>query len=475
MTRAEQDPSTRSSPARLRPLFILAIALGTVLQPLNSSMIAVALVSIRTDFDAGAAASWLVSGMYITTAVAAPAMGRLADMIGARRVFLAGMVLTALASAATPFVPGLGWLIVIRVLLGIGTAAQYPAGVTLIRTESDRTGASAASALGLLVISTQVSVALGPSLGGLLVGAFGWQAVFLANLPLVVIGSVLALLALPAGRALRDAHLLRRLDLPGMAAFAVAMTALMALLLSITTGVRWRLLPVFLVAALALLGWELRANTPFLDLRTLAGNTALTNTYLRVALTYTAFYLIFYGLPQWLEQGRGLSVSITGLVMLPLAGLSAITVLAAARLQRRGGPRPLLIIGSVALLIGGALLAGMLHSHTSIWLLVAVSALLGLPNGFNNLGNQTEMFQAADPDAVGAASGLYRTSQYIGANLAAAVLEVAFAGPPSDPGIHRIGLVVAAIAAVLLVAAVLSARGRRPTRGEVQRSEVQHP
>jgi MFS family permease len=475
MTRAEEDLSTQSSPARLRPVFVLAIALGTVLQPLNSSMIAVALVSIRTDFDAGAAVSWLVSGLYITTAVAAPAMGRLGDLVGARRVFLGGMVLTALASAATPFVPGLGWLIVIRVLLGIGTAAQYPAGVALIRAESDRTGASAVSALGLLAMSTQVSVALGPSLGGLLVGAFGWQAVFLANVPLVVIGSVLALRALPAGRALRNAHLLRRLDLPGMAAFAVAMTALMALLLSITTGVRWWLLPVFLAAVLALLGWELRASTPFLDLRTLAGNTALTNTYLRVGLTYTAFYLIFYGLPQWLEQGRGLSVSATGLVMLPLASLGAITVLAAARLERRRGPRPLLIIGSAALLIGGALLAGMLHSHTSIWLLVAVSALLGLPNGFNNLGNQTEMFEAADPDAVGAASGLYRTSQYIGANLAAAVLEVAFAGPPSDPGMHRIGLVVAAIAAVLLVAAALSARRRRPTLREVQRGEVQRP
>ena len=458
MTRAPEDLSTRSRPARLRPLFVLAIALGTVLQPLNSSMIAVALVSIRTDFDAGAAASWLVSGLYITTAVAAPAMGRLADLVGARRVFLAGMVLIALASAATPFAPGLGWLIVIRVLLGIGTAAQYPAGVALIRAESDRTGAPATSALGLLAITGQVTVALGPSLGGLLVGAFGWQAVFLANVPVVVVATVLALRALPAGRALRDAHLLRRLDLPGMAAFAVAMTALMALLLSITTGVGWWLLPVFLVAVLALVGWELRASSPFLDLRTLAGNTALTTTYLRVALTYTAFYLIFYGLPQWLEQGRGLSVSVTGLVMLPLASFGAITVLVAARLERRRGPRPLLIIGSAALLIGGVLLAAILHANTAIWLLVAVGALLGLPNGFNNLGNQTEMFRAADPEAVGAASGLYRTSQYIGANLAAAVLEVAFAGPPSDAGMHRVGLVVAAIAAVLLVAAMLSGR-----------------
>jgi hypothetical protein len=86
------------------------------------------------------------------------------------------------------------------------------------------------------VISTQVSVALGPSLGGLLVGALGWQAVFLANVPLVVISGVLALRALPAGRALRDSLLMRQLDLPGAAAFAVAMTALMALLLSITTS-----------------------------------------------------------------------------------------------------------------------------------------------------------------------------------------------------------------------------------------------
>ncbi|WP_028922922.1 MFS transporter [Pseudonocardia acaciae] len=453
MTRAATRTGTTA-----RPLFLATILLGTVLQPLNSSMIAVALVSIRTEFDAGAAASWLVSGLYITTAVAAPAMGRLADLVGARRVYLAGMTLVGLASAATPFVPGLGWLIAIRVLLGVGTAAQYPAAVALLRADTDRRGGSATGTLGLLAVSGQVTVALGPSLGGVLVGAFGWQAVFLANLPMVALGSALALRALPPGRAHPGGHLLRRLDIPGMAAFTVAMTALMALLLSLTTGVRWWLLPVFLAALAALVWRELRAAEPFLDLRALAGNTALTGTYLRVGLTYTAFYLIFYGLPQWLEQGRRLDVTLTGLVMLPLAAFGAATVLAATRLERRRGPRPLLIVGSAALLLGGLLLAGPLHSGTALWLLVAVSALLGLPNGFNNVGNQTEMFRAADRRSVGAASGLYRTSQYIGANLAAAVLELTFAGPPSDPGLHRMGLVVAAASAVLLTAAILNRR-----------------
>lgn len=472
MTRADPRPGARTRarasrtevPARPRPLFVLTILLGTVLQPLNSSMIAVALVSIRHDFDAGSSASWLVSGLYITTAVAAPAMGRIADLVGARRVYLAGMALIGLASAATPFVPGLGWLIVIRALLGVGTAAQYPAGVAMLRAETERlggpAGGSATGILGLLAIGGQVTVALGPSLGGVLVGAFGWQAVFLANLPVVVLGSVLALRTLPPGHGRRNGRLLRRLDLPGMAAFTVAMTALMALLLSVTTGVRWWLLPVLLGALVALVWREMRTAEPFLDLRALAGNTALTSTYLRVGLTYSAFYLIFYGLPQWLEQGRGLDVTSTGLVMLPMAGLGALTVLAATRLERWRGPGPLLIIGSAALLIGGLLLAGPLHSGSALWLVVGVSALLGLPNGFNNVGNQTEMYRAADRRSVGAASGLYRTSQYIGANIAAAVLELAFAGPPSDPGLHRMGLVVAGASAVLLAAAVLTGRRR---------------
>jgi MFS family permease len=469
VTRADHRPPARvnrkARAAGPRPLFVLTVMLGTVLQPLNSSMIAVALVSIRQDFDAGAAASWLVSGLYITTAVAAPAMGRIADLIGARRVYLAGMALVGLASAATPFVPGLGWLIVIRVLLGVGTAAQYPAGLAMLRAETERlgrpAGGSATNILGLLAISGQVTVALGPSLGGVLVGAFGWQAVFLANLPMVVLGSALALRTLPPGHSQRNGHILRRLDLSGMAAFTIAMTALMALLLSVTTGVRWWLLPVLVGALVALLWRETRAAEPFLDLRALAGNTTLTSTYLRVGLTYTAFYLIFYGVPQWLEQARGLDVTSTGLVMLPLAGLGALTVLAATRLERRRGPRPLLIIGSAALLLGGLLLAGPLHSGSALWLLVAVSALLGLPNGFNNVGNQTEMYRAADPRSVGAASGLYRTSQYVGANLAAAVLELAFAGPPSDPGLHRMGLVVAGASVVLLAAAIFTRRHAR--------------
>jgi hypothetical protein len=277
-----------------------------------------------------------------------------------------------------------------------------------------------------------------------------------------VLGCAAALYRLPAAHQVNSAGLMRRLDLPGMAAFTVAMTALMALLLSITTGVHWWLLPVLVGALVAR---ELRAAEPFLDLRALAGNTALTTTYLRVGLTYTAFYLIFYGLPQWLEQGRGLSVTVTGLVMLPLATVGAATVLAATRLARRAGPRPLLIIGSAALLLGGAMLVG----ARAVGAVAAgrgecpARAAQRLPQRGQLGGDVRGGRPGFDGRGVRAVPHLAVHR----ANIAAAVLELTFAGPPSDAGLHRMGLVVFAAAAVLLAAALASGR-HRASRGSLR-------
>lgn len=448
-------------PGRLPANLVVPIALGTLLQALNSSMIAVALVQIRAAFHAGASASWLISALYLATAVGAPTMGRLADQIGPRRVFLGGLAVIAVAAAAAPFAPDIGTLVALRVLLGIGASAPYPAGIAMIRAEADRRGLdSATGGLGVLAVAGQVAVALGPPLGGLLTQFAGWQAVFLVNLPFVAVAAVFAVRYLPGGRGApgggaRPAAVLRRLDLPGLGLFAGAVAGLLLVLLSLTGRPLWYLVPVC-VALGALLVWrELRAGTPFLDVRLLATNRALTATYLRTAVTYVAFYLIFYGVPGWLEQGRGLDPGRAGLVMLPLAAIGATTAMAAGRLERRGGPRVLLVTGSVVLVCAGLALART-TAGAPIVLLVGLAALLGLPNGFNSMGNQTALYRAAPAGQTGAASGLYRTSQYVGANLAAALMELAFAGPPGDAGLHRLAWLVVGIGTALAVTAATS-------------------
>jgi MFS family permease len=353
------------------------------------------------------------------------------------------------------------------VLLGIGTSAPYPAGLAMIRAEADRLDIGDVSGgLGALTVAGQVAVAFGPTLGGLLVQVASWPAIFLVNLPFVLVAAFFALRYLPrdSARGTRDtpkvSAAVRRLDLGGLLLFSSAMTSLMLVLLSLTDRPQWYLLPVFAVLVVLLIGWERRVAEPFVDVRLLAANRGLSFTYLRTALTYVAFYAIFYGVPAWLEQGRGLDPGTAGLVMLPLAAVGVVTTTVAARLVRQRGPRTLLVIGSVVLAVA-ALVLTRVDSTAPIIGLVALSAVLGLPNGFNSMGNQTSLYHSAPPGQMGTASGLYRSSQYVGANLAAALLELTMAGPSTDPGLHRTALAVLGIGVVLAVTAVTSKHLRR--------------
>ncbi|MFC7340231.1 MFS transporter [Saccharopolyspora griseoalba] len=465
-TTPEQKDSNAAGSTGSRELpsaFITPIAFGTILQPLNSSMIAVALVGIRSSFDAGSSVTWLVSALYLATAVSAPAMGRIADVFGARRASLAGFALVGLASVAAPFAPDIPLLVVCRVLIGIGTAAQYPCGVAMVRRAADELRAKPGNALATLAVCSQVSVALGPTLGGLLVGGLGWPGVFWINVPLALVGAAVMLRWGPADPPLERtgrAAALLRVDPVGMLLFTVALTALMFWLLSLAGSVRWWWLVIAVPAGAATAWWSLRREEPFLDMR-LLGHRSLSLTYLRTIVTYTAFYCVFYGIPQWLEEARDLGPVGAGLVMLPIPLVGVLSTILSNRLHRTRSPWASLVIGSAALCAGGLLLL-VPDADTPIPLLLVIAGVLGLPNGFNNMGNQRAMYAVAPAEHVGAASGLYRTSQYVGANLAAAVLVLSLGATPTDPGLHLMGLAVTAIAAFLLVTALLGgARARR--------------
>src|SRR3989454_4725097 len=163
---AASDAAASAYPAR-RPgrRLVSAVLAGTLLNPLNSSMIAVVLVLIQSDFRVSmATASWLLSGFAMAAAVAQPLMGRLADLFGPRRIFCIGLLLVGVASVLAPRAPAFGWLIACRMLQACGTSAAYPAGLAIIRA-GDPQGQAPAGTLGAINITSSVSVALGPVLG----------------------------------------------------------------------------------------------------------------------------------------------------------------------------------------------------------------------------------------------------------------------------------------------------------------------
>src|ERR1700722_14447536 len=183
--------------------FMAPLCLGSMLNPVNSTMISTALVAIARDFQATVAETGLlIGGLYITSAIAQPTMGRLADRLGARRVFLAGLYLVALAGVAGTFAPSLRALIWVRVLLGIGTSAAYPTAMRILRNRAAQArSVEPRMALGILSMCALSTVAIGAALGGILTGLGGWRMVFTVNLPLALLGILLGFLLFPYDEA----------------------------------------------------------------------------------------------------------------------------------------------------------------------------------------------------------------------------------------------------------------------------------
>ncbi|WP_406119080.1 MFS transporter [Streptomyces sp. NBC_00989] len=450
--------TTRPAPAGFDRRLIAPMVLGSVLNPINSSMIAVALVPIGIAFGAPPSQTvWLVSALYLATAVGQPVIGRLVDMYGPRRLYLIGTALVGIAGVMGALAPSLGVLIAARVLLGFGTSAAYPAAMQLTRSEAERTGKdSPAGVLTALAVSAQTVSVIGPTLGGFLIGVGGWRAIFTVNVPLSVACLVLGALRLPKVSKDKDTAGVRRdVDPPGMLLFAVMLVSLMMFLTAPKLS-EWYLPVLGAAAAVAFAKRELRVPEPFVDLRVLGGNLPLVTTYIRQFLGYTTSYAFLYGYTQWLEEGRGLHASAAGLVLLPLS----VTALGVSTLTgRREAVRAKLLVGGAVQVVGCVALF-LVGSGSPVWLLLAVGAVLGVPQGLLGLAGQNALYRQAEPERIASAAGLLRTFMYLGALAASAATAAFFPHRADTPGLHDLALFMA-VGSALLLAITLPDRSLR--------------
>ncbi|MBZ6129615.1 MFS transporter [Streptomyces olivaceus] len=428
--------------------------LGSVLNPINSTIVAVALVPIGRALGAPASqTAWLVSALYLATALGQPVVGRLVDLFGPRRLFLLSTGLVGVAGVVGALAPGLGVLIGARVLLGFGTCAGYPAAMALVRSEAERTGRdSPGGVLTALAVANQTVAVVGPLLGGLLIAVGGWRATFALNVPLSVAAVVLGLLRLPreepapVGGPARREGAVARLDLPGMGLFAAMLVSLLLFLMNLHLR-DWYLLALSAAAGAAFAVRELRATTPFIDLRVLGGNTPLLATYGRALVAYVVAYAFLYGFTQWTEEGFGLTPFHAGLAQIPMF-LLAIGVSVVSGRSR--GVRGKLLIGAAGQIAAcGVILT--LTGDSPLWLLLLVALVFGVPQGLNNLALQNSVYFQADPARTASSAGLLRTFAYIGSMVASAATAASFGQHADTGGLHRLAWVMLGAAVLYLV------------------------
>ncbi|SES37896.1 MFS transporter [Lentzea albida] len=373
---------------------ITPLVAGAVLNPVNTTILSVALVPIGVSFgEPPSATAWLITSLYVATAIGQPVAGRLIDTCGPRRLFLPATALVGIAGVLGTFAPNLAVLVVARVLLGLGTCAGYPAAMRLLRDEADRTGDdSPGGVLTILAISTQTVSVLGPPLGGLLVDFGGWRTTLAINVPLA------------------------------LAAFALG----------------WRYFPRSRP--------RMRERRPLFDLSGL--NTPLVITYVRAVLSYLVSYSFIFGFTQWLQAERGFSAGQAGLVVLPVFGVG---VAVSALTGRSEALRGKLIVAAAGQLAVCALLLA-LGTSSPLWMLLAVTVLSGVPQGLTSLALQNAVYRQADPASVGASAGLLRTFGYLGAIVSAVVLGLVFGDTVDTRGLHELAifLVVTSLAFLLV-------------------------
>jgi MFS family permease len=451
-----------STTAAARPFdgrFTTPLFIGSALNPINSSLLATALVPIAHGLGVppGRAAA-LVTALYLASAIAQPTAGKAAEVLGPRRVFLAGILAVLAGGIVGGFGQNLLTLLVSRVLIGVGTSCAYPTAMLLIRRRAEQAGLDQppGGVLGGLQIAGIATASLGLPVGGLLIGLFDWRSVFFVNVPVALIALAATLAWVPPDGPLGPVRgLAARLDLTGILGFAAAMIALLLFLFGLPAA-HWYLLALSVVLWIALAGWELRAGTPFLDVRLLAADKALTATYVRFGLVLLCVYVVLYGITQWVETVRGVGETAAGFLLLPMTLVSGLVILPISRRNLVRGP---VLAAAFACLTASA---AVLALGKGAWLgwIVVITVVFGIAQGAASAGNQTALYSQAPPDQLGTASGLLRTFGYVGSIAASAITGLVFRTDVTDHGVHVIAWTMVGVS-LALVALTLAVRGER--------------
>jgi hypothetical protein len=273
-----------------------------------------------------------------------------------------------------------------------------------------------------------------------------------------VVGLPLALRNLPhdppsAGGA---GHIVRTIDWAGIVLFTGVLAGLLGLLLSLASNPIWPLAALVVASTAGLVARARRAAAPIVDV-VVAANPRIAAVFAQYAAVNVVFYIALFGLPQWLEEVRDYQPAEAGLFLLPVAGLGIVMTPLAARMIDRAGYRLPLLLGSLGLGAGAVGLT-LVGDASPVWLVVLLSAALGIPNAFNNLGLQAALYERTPSRHTGAAGGMFQTFRYVGAILATALIGAFLGESATTAGLHELGVAATVVSAALIA---VSAAGLR--------------
>jgi EmrB/QacA subfamily drug resistance transporter len=409
------------APENRKWLTLAAVTFGLFMIMLDNTIVNVALPSIQRDLGTTVSQlEWVVNGYALTFAVLMLTGGKLADMLGRRLIFIVGLAVFTASSLACGLAGTEHILIAARVVQGVGAALMNPATLSIIRATfpSRQRG----MAIGIWAGVSASALAIGPLIGGVLTEHIGWSWIFFINVPVGLLGIVVARLAIAESR---DTSHEQRLDLPGLLTSALALFALIYGLIE-ANNYGWtsvRILSLFGVAAIALavfVALEIRQRLPMLDL-SLFRNPTFAGANVTMMLVTLAMFGVFFFVSLYMQNILGYSATQAGATFLPMTVLIVLIAPAAGRLSDRIGSRWLM--GSGMTLLGCSLLLfSRLDQTSTFWTVLPGLLVGGLGMGLTMTPATAAGMGSVPVDKAGVGSAVLNSTRQVGGTLGIAVM-----------------------------------------------------
>lgn len=403
------------------------VAIGVFMATLDSSIVNISLPSIASYFHVplSGAVEWVIIAYLVAMGAVLLTAGRLADMIGRKAVWTAGLVLFTTSSALCGAAPSLLLLIASRTLQGLGGAlimAVSPAMLTRAFPAIER-----GRALGINAVNVALGVSVGPTLGGLITTYLSWRWIFYVNVPIGIIGTIASLRLLKERLRRNPGHF----DPLGALLLALGLAGLTAGL-SFGQELGWSS-PVILsligegVLALVVLPFaEQRVSNPILVL-SLLRNRVFASAVLSSVLSFMALFSVGFLMPFYFEQLRGFSTAMAGLLLTPLPLTLALIAPLSGTLADRFGSR-CLAAGGLTIACLGLVLISQLNMYSTITDIIWRLMVTGAGQALFQPPNNSALLGSAPREHQGSASGFLATARTMGQSLSVALVGAVFSG-----------------------------------------------
>ncbi|MCU1535281.1 MAG: hypothetical protein JWR53_1762 [Glaciihabitans sp.] len=427
------------------------LLIGPLLSMIDSSIVNVAVPDISTELKAQLdEVQWVVSGYLLALGVALAATSYLAKRFGTLRVYTVSMILFVVVSAACAFAPNIEWLIAFRAVQGLVGAPLVPLALSILLGKDGIGGGKIPVSAALILF---LAPALGPTLGGLLIGAGGWRWIFLVNVPVGIVGLLLLLRVPKAIGAAANPQ--TRFDPVGFVLLALGLTAA---LFGATQGtnegwdnpISWAPLGGGLLLLVAYTFWALRREHPAVDVGMIRHKNSALALLLQVLCSIVAFGTVFL-LPVFTQAVQGHSAVETGLALLPQGIVMGIGTFVGQKLTGRV-PLKVLVVSGFAILALSSVFLLFLEQDTPLWAIALILSGRAIAIGFVTTPLLVAMLAPLPEEQLADGNTLFNITQRLGGSIGVSILGSIVAGgatlAATISSFHLVGGILIAIAVV---------------------------